>query len=150
MNPDLKGPGIREIYKGAGYHILLVANKFQTSFNQPLFCGMYVDRRLAEIQAVQTLSRLYRAYQNGPVVEETTYILDFVNRSEEILAAFQSYYETAKLEGGTDSNPVYDVRAKLDASGYYDDFEVDRVVTADLNPQSTHGDLAAAISPFAD
>jgi len=96
------------------------------------------------------LSRLNRAYQSGPIVKDTTYVLDFVNSSEEILAAFQIYFETASLENVTDPNLVYDLRAKLDASGHYDEFEVDRVVNAELNPKSTHGDLAAAISPVAD
>ena len=62
LNPNLKGRDIREAFKGDEYQILLVANKFQTGFDQPLLCGMYVDKRLAGIQAVQTLSRLNRAY----------------------------------------------------------------------------------------
>lgn len=69
--------------------------------------GTVLHRR----QAVQTLSRLNRAYQSGPVVKDTTYVLDFVNSSEEILAAFQTYYETASLENVTDPNLVYDLRA---------------------------------------
>ena len=150
LNPGLKGGDIRETFKGANYHVLLVANKFQTGFDQPLLCGMYIDRRLAGIQAMQTLSRLNRAYQSGDVVKDTTYVLDFVNSSEEILAAFKTYYETATLEDVTDPNLVYDLRAKLDAAGHYDDFEVDRVVKVDLNPKATHGELAVAISPVAD
>ena len=62
MNPNLRGRDIREAFKVEDYHFLLVANKFQTGFDQPLLCGMYVDKRLAGIQAVQTLSRLNRAY----------------------------------------------------------------------------------------
>jgi type I restriction enzyme R subunit len=62
LNPNLRGRDIREAFKGDEYQILLVANKFQTGFDQPLLCGMYVDKRLAGIQAVQTLSRLNRAY----------------------------------------------------------------------------------------
>ena len=61
LNPNLKGRDIREAFKGDEYHILLVANKFQTGFDQPLLCGMYVDKRLAGIQAVQTLSQIGRA-----------------------------------------------------------------------------------------
>ena len=140
LNPDLKGRSIRDAFKGTDYQILLVANKFQTGFDEPLLCGMYVDRRLAGIQAVQTLSRLNRAHPG----KDTTYILDFVNSSEEILAAFKTFYETAELEGVTDPNLVYDLRAKLDGSGHYDDFEVDRVVAVEMNPKAKQGDLIAA------
>lgn len=146
LNPGLNGRDIREAFKLPDYHVLLVANKFQTGFDQPLLCGMYIDRRLAGIQAVQTLSRLNRAHPN----KDTTYILDFVNSSEEILKAFQTYYETASLEGVTDPNLVFDLRAKLDAAGHYDDFEVDRVVKAELNPNSKQSDLVAAVAPVAD
>lgn len=146
LNPGLKGGDIRETFKLPEYHILLVANKFQTGFDQPLLCGMYVDRRLAGIQAVQTLSRLNRAHPG----KDTTYVLDFVNGSEEILKAFQTYYETAELAGVTDPNLVFDLRAKLDASGYYDSFEVDRVVKVEVDPLSKQGDLVAALMPVAD
>jgi len=150
LNPGLKGRDIRDTFSQPDYHVLLVANKFQTGFDQPLLCGMYVDRRLAGIQAVQTLSRLNRAYQSGDVVKDTTYVLDFVNSSEDILKAFRTYYETASLEDVTDPNIVFDLRAKLDASGHYDDFEVDRVVRIEVSPTSNHGDLVAAISPVVD
>ncbi len=150
LNPGLKGRDIRETFSQPDYHVLLVANKFQTGFDQPLLCGIYVDRRLAGIQAVQTLSRLNRAYQSGGVVKDTTYVLDFVNSSEDILKAFRTYYQTATLEDVTDPNIVFDLRAKLDASGHYDDFEVDRVVRIEVDPNSAHGDLVAAISPVAD
>ena len=96
-NPGLRGRDIRETFSQPDYHILLVANKFQTGFDQPLLCGMYVDRRLAGIQAAQTLSRLNRAYQSGGVVKDTTYVLDFVNSSDDILKAFRTYYQTASL-----------------------------------------------------
>jgi type I restriction enzyme R subunit len=146
LNPNLKGRDIRGAFQGDEYQILLVANKFQTGFDQPLLCGMYVDRRLAGIQAVQTLSRLNRAHPG----KDTTYILDFVNSSEEILKAFRVYYETAELEGVTDPNLVYDLRAKLDGLGYYDEFEVDRVVAVELNPRAKQGDLVAALAPVVD
>lgn len=143
LNADLKGRSIRDAFKGTDYQILLVANKFQTGFDEPLLCGMYVDRRLAGIQAVQTLSRLNRAHPG----KDTTYILDFVNSSEDILAAFKTFYETAELEGVTDPNLVYDLRAKLDGSGHYDDFEVDRVVAVEMSPKAKQGDLIAALEP---
>ncbi|RDD72754.1 type I restriction endonuclease subunit R [Paracoccus versutus] len=149
LNPGLRGD-IRETFKGPEFHVLIVANKFQTGFDQPLLCGMYVDRRLAGIQAVQTLSRLNRAYSAGGITKDTTYILDFANSAEDILTAFRTYYETAELEAVTDPDQVLDLRAKLDALGYYDDFEVDRVVRAELDPRASHASLSAAIEPVAD
>lgn len=149
LNPGLKGD-IRESFKGPEFHVLIVANKFQTGFDQPLLCGMYVDRRLAGIQAVQTLSRLNRAWSSGGITKDTTYILDFANSAEDILTAFRTYYETAELEAVTDPDQVLDLRAKLDALGYYDDFEVERVVRAELDPRASHASLSAAIEPVAD
>lgn len=146
LNPTLKGRDIREAFGADSYQILLVANKFQTGFDQPLLCGMYVDKRLAGIQAVQTLSRLNRAHPG----KDTTYIVDFANNGEEILTAFKTYYETAALAATTDPNLVYDLRAKLDATGHYDSHEVDRVVAVLLDPKATQGELARALEPVAD
>ena len=146
LNPNLKGRDIHAAFKGDEYQILLVANKFQTGFDQPLLCGMYVDKRLAGIQAVQTLSRLNRAYPG----KDTTYVLDFVNDPEEVLAAFKTYHTTAELSATTDPNLVFDLRAKLDAAGHYDDFEVDRVVAVELNPSARQSELIAALEPVQD
>lgn len=143
MNPDLNGQDIRDAFATGEYQILLVANKFQTGFDQPLLCGMYVDKRLAGVQAVQTLSRLNRAYPG----KETVYIVDFVNESQEILDAFKPYYQTTELEDVTDPDLILDLRMKLDASGFYDDFEVERVVAVELNPASKQSDLANALEP---
>lgn len=107
---------------------------------------MYVDKRLAGIQAVQTLSRLNRAYPG----KDTTYVLDFVNNAEDVLAAFKTYHTTAELADVTDPNLVYNLRAKLDAAGHYDDFEVDRVVAVELNPNAKQSELAAAVEPVVD
>ncbi|MDN7431026.1 type I restriction endonuclease subunit R [Burkholderia sp. AU45388] len=146
LNPGLKGRDIRDAFAEPDYHLLLVANKFQTGFDQPLLCGMYVDKMLGGIQAVQTLSRLNRAYLG----KDNTYILDFVNDAPEILKAFKTYYETAQLEATTDPHHVYDLRAKLDTAGYYDDFEVNRVAKVELDPKGTQAQLQAAIAPVAD
>lgn len=146
LNPELRGRDLRKLFAEPEYHLLLVANKFQTGFDQPLLCGMYVDKRLGGIQAVQTLSRLNRAHPG----KDTTYILDFVNEAEEIVSAFRTYYDTAELTAVTDPHLVFDLRAKLDATGYYDDFEVDRVARVDLDPQGTQKQLDAAIAPVAD
>jgi type I restriction enzyme R subunit len=143
MNPALKGQDIREAFNTDEYQILLVANKFQTGFDQPLLCGMYVDKRLAGIAAVQTLSRLNRAYQG----KDTTYVVDFVNDPEDILAAFKTYYETAELSNVTDPHLVFDLRMKLDAAGFYDEFEVNRVVAVEFNPNAKQSELAGALEP---
>lgn len=145
LNPKLKGRDIREAFKGDEYQILLVANKFQTGFDQPLLCGMYVDKRLAGIQAVQTLSRLNRAHPG----KDTTFVLDFVNEAEDVLAAFKTYHTTAELATTTDPNLVFNLRAKLDAAGHYDEPEVERVVEADLRGVK-QSELVAAISPVVD
>jgi len=146
LNPGLKGREIAKAFEGDDFQILLVANKFQTGFDQPLLCGMYVDRRLAGIQAVQTLSRLNRAHPG----KDTTYVLDFMNSAQEILKAFQTYYETAELQTVTDPNIILDLKAKLDAGGWYDDFEVDRVAHVEVKAKPTQGELVAAIMPVAD
>jgi type I restriction enzyme R subunit len=146
LNPGLKGRDIRDAFKADEYRILLVANKFQTGFDQPLLCGMYVDKRLAGIQAVQTLSRLNRAHPG----KDTTFVLDFQNEPAEVLAAFKTYYETAALTTTTDPNLVYDLRSKLDASGCYDTYEVERVVEVELRAGARQAELEAAIEPVAD
>jgi type I restriction enzyme R subunit len=146
VNPTLKGRDIREAFTEPSHHLLLVANKFQTGFDQPLLCGMYVDKMLGGIQAVQTLSRLNRAYPG----KDTTYILDFVNEAPEILKAFKTYYETAELEATTDPNQVFDLRSKLDASGHYDSYEVERLAKVEADPRATQAQLTAAMAPVAD
>jgi type I restriction enzyme R subunit len=143
LNPNLRGRDMREAFNTDEYQILLVANKFQTGFDQPLLCGMYVDKRLAGIAAVQTLSRLNRAHDG----KDTTYVVDFVNDPEEILTAFQAYYATAELANVTDPHLVFDLRMKLDAAGFYDEFEVNRVVEVEFNPKAKQSDLTAALEP---
>ncbi len=146
LNPGLNGRDIRDAFNTPDFQILLVANKFQTGFDQPLLCGMYVDRRLAGIQAVQTLSRLNRAHPG----KDTTYVVDFVNSADDILAAFKTYYETAELAAVTDPNLVFNLRAKLDGAGHYDDYEVERVVRVEMDPASRQSDLVAALEPVVD
>jgi len=143
LNPNLRGRDMREAFNTGEYQILLVANKFQTGFDQPLLCGMYVDKRLAGITAVQTLSRLNRAHDG----KDTTYVVDFVNNPDEILTAFKTYYDTAELSNVTDPHLVFDLRLKLDAAGFYDEFEVNRVVEVEFNPKAKQSDLMSALEP---
>ena len=150
LNPRLSGQDIRTAFKGADYQLLLVANKFQTGFDEPLLCAMYVDKRLGGVQAVQTLSRLNRCYPG----KDQTYVVDFVNDPADILAAFKPYYESAELSGVTDPYLVHELKAKLDGQALYDTYEVDRVVNVAIKGaygkgQAKQSDLDAALVPVA-
>ena len=96
------------------YKVLLVANKYQTGFDQPKLCGMYVLKKLRGVNAVQTLSRLNRIC---PPFEKKTFILDFVNKYDDIVDAFSPYYTTTLLANSVTPSAVYDLEAKL--NGYY-------------------------------
>lgn len=111
MNSGIKEGQLPERFASDGYQVLIVANKYQTGFDQPLLCAMYVDKRLSGIQAVQTLSRLNRTAPG----KETTFVLDFVNKGEDILAAFQDYYEASSIADESDPQRLYELqRALLD------------------------------------
>ncbi|ACK50503.1 protein of unknown function DUF450 [Methylocella silvestris BL2] len=107
------------------YRVLIVAEKYQTGFDQPKLCAMYVDRKLAGLQAVQTLSRLNRTAPG----KERTYILDFQNEIEDIQDAFKPFYEVAALEETSDPNQIYELEAKLKTFGVLDAAEIDRFAT---------------------
>ncbi|MFJ5861195.1 type I restriction endonuclease subunit R [Pseudarthrobacter sp. NPDC092439] len=126
MNPWLKGRTLPEAFATDEYKIMLVANKFQTGFDQPLLVAMYVDKKLSGVSAVQTLSRLNRT----AVGKDQTFVLDFVNDPAEILASFQPYYREAALEDVSNPNVVHDLQAKLDAAQIYLESEVDGLVKA--------------------
>jgi type I restriction enzyme R subunit len=104
------------------YQILIVAEKYQTGFDQPKLCAMYLDRKLAGLQAVQTLSRLNRTMAG----KERTFILDFQNSIEDIQNAFRPYYEQTALEAISDPNQVYDLEGRLMKFGYLDKKEIER------------------------
>ncbi|MBQ0041134.1 MAG: type I restriction endonuclease subunit R [Clostridiales bacterium] len=96
------------------YQVLLVADKYQTGFDQAKLCAMYVLKKLSGVSAVQTLSRLNRIY---PPYEKKTFVLDFVNSYEDIEDAFSKYYTTTILSNSVNPNTIYDIESKLD--GYY-------------------------------
>ncbi len=142
MNPGRKGRDMREAFATDEYQVMLVANKFQTGFDQPLLVAMYVDKKLAGVSAVQTLSRLNRTYP-GKI---DTFVLDFVNDPNEILAAFRTYYRTAELSGVSDPNLIHDLQTKLDAQGTYLPEEVEGFAEAYYR-KGTQKDLQARIGP---
>lgn len=147
MNPRLKGRALEQAFAGDEFQVMIVANKFQTGFDQPLLVGMYVDKKLSGITAVQTLSRLNRVIPG----KENTYILDFVNDPAEILQAFQTYYEDAELpvEKASDPNVIHDMLGKLRSMHIIDQHDIDGVVDAWLN-KTSHNQLYSKIKASKD
>src|SRR4051794_13298206 len=147
MNPGVHD--LRNAFKGDEFKVMIVANKFQTGFDQPLLCAMYVDRLLSGVTAVQTLSRLNRTYVAPTGVrkdEHTTQIVDFVNEPDLIRESFEPYFTDAFLETTTDPNLVHDVIAKIDQAGIYTQAEVDQCAEAFVKSKGNNA-LTAAVSP---
>jgi len=120
MNPGLKGRDMRKAFDTNDYSVMIVAQKFQTGFDQPKLCAMYVDKKLGGVEAVQTLSRLNRIYPG----KEETYVLDFFNKTEEILAAFQEYYQTATINDVSDPDLIWTLQEKLKSADIFTVVEV--------------------------
>ena len=115
---QLNGFGEKELptkFNTDDYKVLLVADKYQTGFDQPLLHTMYVDKKLSGVKAVQTLSRLNRTCPG----KEDTFVLDFTNEQDTIYQSFQPFYELTTLKENTDPNHLYDLRGKLDAAQVY-------------------------------
>jgi hypothetical protein len=113
-----------EKFKQDKYKFLIVADKYQTGYDEPLLHTMYVDKVLNDVKAVQTLSRLNRSAK----YKIDTCVIDFANEPEHILEAFQPYYKETKLEGETDPNKLHNLLSMLDAKYVYEEDEVDRLV----------------------
>lgn len=151
MNKGIREKELPERFAAADYQVLLVAEKYQTGFDQPLLHTMYVDRRLAGIQAVQTLSRLNRVHP----LKEDTFVLDFVNGRDEIQAAFKQFYEGAEMGEEVEPARMYEIRTELDASGVYLPEEVERFSRVYFKPKSRqsaadHREMNAALDPAVD
>jgi type I restriction enzyme R subunit len=128
------------------YRFLIVANKFQTGFDQPLLHAMYVDKKLGGVNAVQTLSRLNRTHpqKNG------TLVLDFANEADDIKAAFEPYYETTLLSEATDSNLLYEIQTRLAAFPVYTEGDVQAFAKIYFEPKTTQDRLYAALAPVVE
>lgn len=111
------------------YRILVVADKFQTGYDQPLLHTMYVDKMLSDVKAVQTLSRLNRCHPK----KQDTFVLDFANDPEMIQMAFQRYYRTTLLSGESDINKLNDLTEIIEAVNFYTQDDIDNVVTYRLS-----------------
>lgn len=148
MNAGIREKELPEKFATQEYQVLLVAEKYQTGFDQPLLHTMYVDKRLAGIQAVQTLSRLNRIHP----LKEDTFVLDFVNDREEIREAFKTYYEGAEMGEEVDPAHMYQLKSELDASGVYLAEEVVRFCDVYFKPKQRqsamdHQAMNAALDP---
>ena len=148
MNEGIGGRQLPEKFGSDEFQILIVAEKFQTGFDQPLLHTMYVDKRLAGIQAVQTLSRLNRIHP----AKEDTFVLDFVNEADEILSAFQPYYERTLVGEQVKPGQLYELQAKLDKYQIYFHSEVEEFARLFYRPRSArnggdHARLNACIDP---
>ncbi len=146
MNPNLRGRDMRKAFDTNEYQVMIVANKFQTGFDQPKLCAMYVDKKLGGVDCVQTLSRLNRIYPG----KEQTFILDFVNETEDIKEAFAPYYKSTVLEDVTDPNILYDLQSKLEASGIFTASEVEAYADTFFDPKGTQAQMSASIKPASD
>jgi len=131
MNDGIKEKELPETFAKPDYRVLLVAEKYQTGFDQPLLHTMYVDKRIAGIQAVQTLSRLNRTHP----LKDDTFVLDFVNDPDEIQEAFRQYYEGSIMGEEVDPDRLYEVKSELDASGIYLQQELDAFAAVFFAPK---------------
>lgn len=121
-----------EVFDREDYKILIVADKYQTGFDQPLLQTMYVDKKLSGVKAVQTLSRLNRTCAG----KEDTFVLDFVNDRETIFASFQPYYEITTVTEETDINHLYDLKARLDEFQIYWEMEIEAFANVYFHPET--------------
>lgn len=146
LNPGA-GSDLAAAFKGTTYKIMLVANKFQTGFDQPLLTAMYVDKKLSGVTAVQTLSRLNRTHRTaGGERKRKTFVIDFVNKPEDIRMAFEPYFTGARLETETDPYVVAHLATKLAQSGIYTPEQVRQVAELWVTRKG-HNVLSAAMSP---
>lgn len=145
MNTGLKKRDLRTAFDSDDYQVMLVANKFQTGFDQPKLCAMYVDKKLVGVDCVQTLSRLNRTYKGK--AESGTFVLDFFNDPDDILAAFQPYYETATLADVSDPDQVYDLYNKLDSSNIFTKNEVEQFVKAFYSKNKSNAAISNICKP---
>ena len=145
MNPDLKGRDMRVAFDSDEYQVMIVANKFQTGFDQPKLCAMYVDKKLQGVECVQTLSRLNRTYPGKEI--SGTYVLDFFNEPADVLEAFQEYYQTAELLDVTNPNLIFDISEKLRAFGIFQWAEVERFCEAYLEKNKSNAAIANICKP---
>jgi type I restriction enzyme R subunit len=133
-------------FEKSEYRFLVVANKFQTGFDQPLLHTMYVDKKLGGVNAVQTLSRLDRTHPS----KQGTMVLDFANAAEDIRKAFEPYYERTLLSEESDPNLLYEAQGRLLNFGVYTERDVQGFARVYFDAQATQDRLYSALEPIRD
>src|SRR5207248_7736545 len=133
-------------FERAEYRFLIVANKFQTGFDQPLLHTMYVDKKLGGVNAVQTLSRLNRTHPE----KTSTMVLDFANQADQIKVDFEPYYETTLLSEETDPNLLYEIQTRLAAFPIYTEADVEGFAKVYFDAKTTQDQLYAVLAPVVD
>jgi len=146
MNPNLNGRDMRKAFDTNDYQIMLVANKFQTGFDQPKLVAMYVDKKLGGVDCVQTLSRLNRTYAG----KEQTFVLDFYNEADEIKEAFEPYFKSTEIEDVTDPNIVYELEMKFEGNGIFGRQDIENFAEVFFNPRVNQAKMTSAIKPAVD
>lgn len=152
MNPKQYGSDLRKVFDRPEFRVMIVANKFQTGFDQPKLCAMYLDKKIANpVEIVQTLSRLNRTAPG----KDTTFVVDFVNEPQVILDAFAKYDTGARIVDVQNPNVIYDLQADLDKAGIYTQGDVDAYAAVRFKSaaayaagdQAQHKELYAATTP---
>ncbi len=142
LNPRLNGRDLAEAFDTDDFNVMIAANKYQTGFDQPKLCAMYVDKKLQGVDCVQTLSRLNRLYPG-----KQTFVLDFYNDGQDILDAFAPYYNKAELEDVSDANVVYDLQKTLDVEQIYHWEEVTQFALAFFDTRAAASKLSYYCQP---
>ena len=143
LNAGLNGRDLAQAFDTQDFNVMIAANKYQTGFDQPKLCAMYVDKKLQGVDCVQTLSRLNRTFGDS----KQTFILDFFNEPQDILDAFLPYYTKAELTDVTDPQIIYDLQKKLDAEGIYHWQEVEAFALAFFDPKAQASKLSYYCAP---
>jgi type I restriction enzyme R subunit len=151
MNDGIKQSELPSKFETPEYQVLVVADKYQTGFDQPLLHTMYVDKKLSGIQAVQTLSRLNRTHPG----KEDTFVLDFENDREDICDAFEPYYGKTTINETTDPQHIYQLESELNAFQIYTKQEVDQFAEVFFSPENkgteqAHARLNSHVQPARD
>lgn len=146
LNPGLHGRDMRKAFDTPEYQVMIVANKYQTGFDQPKLVAMYLDKKISGVEAVQTLSRLNRTYPG----KDKTFVIDFANEAEEILASFKTFFRDAQVADIQDPNIVYDIKQRLDGMFIYDSAEVEAFGDAIVDLKVTHQKLFSLTQPATD